>query len=798
MPKVRIPTVPIPSVPIPGRHKNSTEYSMNTSELEHNREVLAEEEEGFQDERKSEVAHLNQARHERTWEEKEKEESFSLEEDTLSLLYLADYLSISFLVSVAVFALQLVILLLILADLTRDAPLYHEVVFFPLECPIDVERQVVVAQFLSLLVATFKEEDIFYSLKALIIVGHDERVSVRFPGATPVKWWLANSLRFITGLGNIMVSFFFIVGADSVLDIFEGFAAMEFVSYIDNIIFRLAQWGYMGKPLQRMAIKVESVSLENRREKGRWWAALTVAFLGLTLVPLVTFWTQVRIAQKSGFYLDQSIADSVVVQFGNEQLELPPTIFNLESSLRNLTAFNQRSPPDLQYAYFSASYKVLRDQDGKMTRYNHRPIYVERDDSFCNLDEPTCGMFYYCEELETWVFTIPALGSARKELDKCEWGWLAQSEQTEAFGLEEVNDLTWKVYTGVMTQTSVFIKSDTCSLDSDCSLNGVCVDGLCECDDDWQGRYCHVRRPFCPALLFVNYGSSSREYEFIEAFELATNPDGSAITVYQRPVYYRNYTVDTDRCSSSRQYELYMYAGRRWFLTYWCFEDIQRFIVDGQVKMEENLHAFWDNILGLDLKWFSEITTSFTGTGLTMYQIRDSYSTGSKGEFGVAFESEGGFECMDSPCTEDLTACGRKGSCIKYNYTSKLDARKYEWRRCSCRDYYGGEYCQFSPDEIYTREHFREFLANPSASTTVYQSQYWDPWFAAIGGFSASTEASVDVGQVGDIEPAEPSTNTTSAPPATAPTRTVEPTPTETVESPGEGNIFANQSDAGA
>ena len=74
--------------------------------------------------------------------------------------------------------------------------------------------------------ATFKEEDIFYSLKALVIVGHDERVSVRFPGATPFKWWLANFFRFLTGVGNILVSFYFIVGADSVLDIFEGFAAM--------------------------------------------------------------------------------------------------------------------------------------------------------------------------------------------------------------------------------------------------------------------------------------------------------------------------------------------------------------------------------------------------------------------------------------------------------------------------------------------------------------------------------------------------------------------------------------------
>ena len=80
-----------------------------------------------------------------------------------------------------------------------------------MDVPIDIETQVVIAQVVSLVVATLKEEDIFVSLKALILVGHDDRVMRRFPRATVQKWWLSNSLRLTEGLGTVAVSFYFIV-----------------------------------------------------------------------------------------------------------------------------------------------------------------------------------------------------------------------------------------------------------------------------------------------------------------------------------------------------------------------------------------------------------------------------------------------------------------------------------------------------------------------------------------------------------------------------------------------------------
>ena len=667
--KMNVPN--LPNVSIPGTKKKATEYSMDSSAI-HNSRTRADGDDHDEEQPVHNSGTLDaiggffkdegeEAKRERTWEEKEKETSFTLEEDLYSLMYLCRPFSISMLVTVSVFLLQIFILGLILADLTSEAPTYSEIVFFPLEVPINIATTVAVAQCVSLIVATIKEEDIFVSLKALIIVGHDERVSVRFPGATPAKWWLANTFRFITGLGNVIVSFYFIVGADNVLDIFESFAALEFVSYIDNMVFKLARWGYIGKVLQRMTIKVESVQMENRRERGRWWIVLTIIFLGLTIIPLIFFWSKVLIGQNNGFYLEKSISASVLVRFGDDDLNLPKGVeFIFDGSSQDLSSFDQSDPPELQYSFFSGSYTISYENDNLQTA-GGRPVYFERNATLCK-DDPACGIFYYCEEIGTWVFTIPSLGTARKELDKCKWGWLAQSKQTEVYSLAEVPDSEWKVFTGVVKETTISITSNSCDLDSDCSLNGVCEEGICDCFENWQGRTCNVAAPFCPAIAFVNYGKSSYEYEFVTSYELGKNDDGSPILVYDRPVYYRTLNVTASTCPSGKNYQIYLYTGRRWFMSNWCEENLARYIDNDRVfRMEENLHAFWDNVLGLEIKWFSELTDSYAGLGLQMYEVRDSYSSGSETGFGVFFLTDGTFECMDVPCVDDPMVCCGKG-----------------------------------------------------------------------------------------------------------------------------------------
>lgn len=145
-------------------------------------------------------------------------------------MYLCRVYSLTFFISVSIWVLQLFILFLALTDLASDAPVFSDIISFPIDVPMDIPWQVVAAQIVSIFVATLKEEDIFVSLKALLLVGHDERVNQRFEGATVHKWWMSNIMRLVEGLGTVLVSFYFIVQADSVLSIFQNFVALEFIS----------------------------------------------------------------------------------------------------------------------------------------------------------------------------------------------------------------------------------------------------------------------------------------------------------------------------------------------------------------------------------------------------------------------------------------------------------------------------------------------------------------------------------------------------------------------------------------
>ncbi|CAB9509322.1 expressed unknown protein [Seminavis robusta] len=703
----------------------NTSYSYDSSKLNNSRMStrVNDDEDGnndFQDEANNDNDNPHQGLTERdaSREEREKEETFNLEEDLFSLMYLCRPCSLTFAVSIFVFCLQLMILALALTDLASDAPVFDEMVPFPIDPPIEIPPQVLAAQIVSLMVATLKEEDIFVSLKALMVVGHDEQITQRFPGAVVQKWWLSNILRLIEGLFVVMVSFYFIVQSDSVLSIFENFAAMEFISYLDNMVFKLARWGYLGKGLHRMTIKVESVSMRLRRDTKRWWIALITIFLCLTFVPMLSFWANLRIGQANGFYLEQKLSPTLAVWFQDETLILPDsTEFQFEGSQRGMTS---QQGILLNYAYFSGSYDVSYKDNGLLDRHERRPIYYEATSAAatatqCQTD-PTCGMFYYCSELEAWVFTIRALGTARKQLDQCEWGWLAISQQTKEFDLERVPAAGWKIYTGDISETAVVITRDNCDIDAECSLNGACVDGRCSCNEGWQGTRCEVKTTICPAMQWINYGASSYEYETMGPLYLAEE-NGSPLTAYGRPIYYRHFETDEGTCPTGHRYETYVYIGRKWVFTYWCEEPYT-------LNLQAQNHAFWDNLVGLEQRWSSAMTESYTGTGLQMYEVRESFSDGISGS-DLSFPTEGTLECVDVPCEDKSSAvCGRKGSCVEFQFQNQ-NGTTSTYHKCECTADYGGIYCQFSPRGYYVADHYAEYRNNADLAPTQYQSSFW-------------------------------------------------------------------------
>jgi hypothetical protein len=250
-------------------------------------------------------------------QEEEKEE-VALPRDIFSLLFVSRITSLGFLYSFCFYALQLGIHFLILYNLLRDAPEKN-----PLKVPLSVENDVIAAQLFALLVSVISQEDMLTSLN-MIRVGYNTDVLDNFPAATRVKWVLSNVFRFSEGILSIAVSFIFIVQSTEVLELFLNFAAMQFVSMLDNIGFQLAHDGYIFGSLQSVTRKIIKTVRFTKQEKVRFLKTkktMPSAWILRTVFVLITIglyigWSMIRIQQANGYYLNQ-VCQNFNVEFGD-------------------------------------------------------------------------------------------------------------------------------------------------------------------------------------------------------------------------------------------------------------------------------------------------------------------------------------------------------------------------------------------------------------------------------------------------------------------------------------------------
>ena len=102
-------------------------------------------------------------------------------------------------------------------------------------------------------------------------------------------------------------------------------------------------------------------------------------------------------------------------------------------------------------------------------------------------------------------------------------------------------------------------------------------------------------------------------------------------------------------------------------------------------------HSFWDGLVTSDFVYYSEPTSSGTPlASLTWYEPLESQSVGDFGLYGASQEIKLEIHCSDCE-SNNLDLCGLKGACG-------------ETGLCQCGDCYGGYYCEYSPDDLYTQE----------------------------------------------------------------------------------------------
>ena len=172
-----------------------------------------------------------------------------------------------------------------------------------------------------------------------------------------------------------------------------------------------------------------------------------------------------------------------------------------------------------------------------------------------------------------------------------------RSPITEAATLDGVSSDGWDVWTGNLDFASDFsITCIECKKDVDCSMNrGTCEHSQCVCNDDKAGDFCHEDKPCEDLILF--YDAESIDYTIV-----------SSKMAYGRPMY-------NDAIVEGFDVEVLLYTGRRWFDTYFSIEDFDKLL-------DDDMHAYWDDVLLANTVWYSQTTDQYIPTGpLKWYEI---------------------------------------------------------------------------------------------------------------------------------------------------------------------------------
>jgi len=209
---------------------------------------------------------------------------------------------------------------------------------------------------------------------------------------------------------------------------------------------------------------------------------------------------------------------------------------------------------------------------------------------------------------------------------------------------------------------------------------------------------------------WIDYGELSMDYVELGPYELLRGMDGNAVTFYNRPAYAK--VTVTVGCLSDKRYTIFLYTGRRWYDTEWCDEDPSHFF-----EKNDYLHTYWDNILEGRTYFFSEASTSVSGTNLAMFEVAFSVSKLRHAAFPDHTPIKSSYECVDVGCQKDKAVCGAYGDCTPSpdNTTST----------CLCNSLFGGRRCQFDPEESYAEEQYYS-LRNGTFIQNEYADFFWD------------------------------------------------------------------------
>jgi hypothetical protein len=556
-----------------------------------------------------------------------------------------------------------------------------------------------------------------------------------FPNANPISWWFSNLLRMFQGLFILSSSFILLVQADTMLEIFLNFAALAFVSELDNIAFKFATQGFFGEDIKHDTEIIErGLGAKKHDRKGCervFFEFIRPVVAGLLAFGLIFSWSYIYGRQKDLYYLRKQACHRIRVRFGSEvyPLQIGGRV-DLSQQLRDTPrlvapSLNETDPPDLHFAYFSGEYVA---DFAENTFIASRPVYFER-----GTRDAAAGVFYYCAKVGSWVFTIPAFAYAdnptgededayavmpKQLVEQCSenklgfgdtgLGWLMCSPPTEALTLEMVPTDGWVAWTGELESvSSLSFQCNSCTSDVSCGVyRGKCEDykddhgdhgKKCNCATGYEGYLCNTPKPCESLLLFDEHDDTVGPYYIV-----------SDARFYNRPAYIREIAEGeaTSCYYKNCSFEVVLYTGLRWYDIYFSQEEGDLYGInftdtltfDGDAN---EFHSYWGDILLANTVWYSESTTQYNPTGtLRWYKVGSTRTAGNYGPFGYTFTIDQRFECLQVDCGVK-NVCGREGICANEVELSVNDEKVF-WNnatsiiggKCNCTDLADGHFCE--------------------------------------------------------------------------------------------------------
>ena len=439
----------------------------------------------------------------------------ALLEDTFSFLIASKPGSVPFTTGFLVFLLKNVTFTLVVMNLIDMTKIFNK-----LNIPVAVDFSVMLSQFLAFMISVFTQNDLVNALIHLF-KGYDISIKETYGrdgrgGGSRAQWVLSLACAFIDGLFGLAVTFLLVVTSSTVLDVLLNFAAVEFVSGLDEAAFFLAQMGFIGKKNQEEAKVVTEFTYKPAKmsqRKKQWMGFVQTAGLVVVLLIVMSFWGILQYYQQTGKYC----AKKIIVQFDDQ---IRPGI-----------------------GAHSGSYSLQTVASWSPT---NRFRYVE--------DRAGGGRFAHCQALREWRFIVG-------EGDQCDdTAVLAKSIKTQSLNLLDVAFETWFVVRATSNHFIPmvdFLMDIGCERDSDCggTASGRCVSNSCQCADDRFGLRCdyshnktctdlQLDERFEPAFPAVRVLSTS--YTAVSNNALA----------YERPIFYNSDTND-----------VLLFTGVRWAIT---------------------------------------------------------------------------------------------------------------------------------------------------------------------------------------------------------------------------------------